>query len=106
MIKSLKIKNFKSIYNITVKFNPNFNVIIGENNIGKTTLFEAVLLWKMCYDGTIKKSKKGFYAQAHNLLFRDMEHIRVYQDMDLFPHNYSKKDAEAEITLEIEYLID
>ena len=103
MIKSLKIKNFKSIYNITVKFNPNFNVIFGENNIGKTTLFEAVLLWKMCYDGTIKKSKKGFYAQAHNLLFRDMEHIRVYQDMDLFPHNYSKKDAEAEITLEIEY---
>ncbi|MCB6622297.1 ATP-dependent nuclease [Mediterraneibacter sp. 210702-DFI.5.30] len=103
MIKSLKIKNFKSIYNITVKFNPNFNVIIGENNIGKTTLFEAILLWKMCYDDTIKKSKKGFYAQAHNLLFRDMEHIRVYQDMDLFPHNYSKKDAEAEITLEIEY---
>lgn len=103
MIKSLKIKNFKSIYNITVKFNPIFNVIIGENNIGKTTLFEAILLWKMCYDGTIKKSKKGFYAQAHNLLFRDMEHIRVYQDMDLFPHDYSKKDAEAEITLEIEY---
>lgn len=57
----------------------------------------------MCYDGTIKKSKKGFYAQAHNLLFRDMEHVRVYQDMDLFPQDCSKKDAEARITLEIEY---
>lgn len=103
MIKSLKIKNFKSIHGITVKFNQNFNVIIGENNIGKTSLFEAIHLWKMCYDGTIKKSKNGFYAQAHNLLFRDMEYIRVYQDMDLFPKDCSKQDAETDITLEIEY---
>lgn len=103
MIRSLKIKNFKSIHSITVKFNQNFNVIIGENNIGKTSLFEAIHLWKMCYDGTIKKSKNGFYAQAHNLLFRDMEYIRVYQDMDLFPKDCTKKDAETEITLEIEY---
>lgn len=43
-IKQIKIKNFKSIENLNIEFNNKFNVLIGENNAGKTTILEAMLL--------------------------------------------------------------
>ena len=85
MIKSIHIKKFKSISDLKINLSDNFNVLIGANNIGKTTVFEAIHLWKMCYDRNLKKKKDGFYANCCNIPFRDMESIRVYHDMDLFP---------------------
>lgn len=67
MIKKITIKNFKSIETLDVFCNETFNVIIGENNIGKTTIFEAIHLWKICYDSNIKKDKKQFYAMTKNI---------------------------------------
>lgn len=78
-------------------------MLIGANNIGKTSIFEAIHLWKMCYDLNLKKDKSGFYANSRNLPFKDMEFIRVYSDMDLFPAGCAKKDATMYITLIIEY---
>ena len=103
MIKTISIKNFKSIQNLTINCAGAFNVLIGANNIGKTSIFEAIHLWKMCYDLNLKKDKSGFYANSHNLPFRDMEFIRVYNDMDLFPVGCAKKDATMHITLDIKY---
>lgn len=103
MIKSITIKNFKSIQNLTINCAGAFNVLIGANNIGKTSIFEAIHLWKMCYDLNLKKDKSGFYAYSRNLPFRDMEFIRVYSDMDLFPVGCAIKDATMYITLVIEY---
>ena len=77
MIKKITIKNFKSIESLEVVCNENFNVIIGENNIGKTTIFEAILLWKICDDSNIKKDKKQFYAMTKNIPFRDMDFLHV-----------------------------
>lgn len=39
MIKKITIKNFKSIETLDVFCNETFNVIIGENNIGKGDSF-------------------------------------------------------------------
>lgn len=78
MIKKITIKNFKSIETLESVCNENFNVIIGENNIGKTTIFEAIHLWKICYDSNIKKDKKQFYAMTKNIPFKDMDFLRVY----------------------------
>ena len=103
MIKTITIKNFKSIQNLTINCVGKFNVLIGANNIGKTSIFEAIHLWKMCYDLNLKKDKSGFYSNSHNLPFRDMEFIRVYNDMDLFPAGCAKKDATMYITLVIEH---
>lgn len=94
MIKKITIKNFKSIENLEIVCNENFNVIIGENNIGKTTIFEAIHLWKICYDSNIKKDKKQFYATHKNIPFRDMDFLRVYDDMDLFNDKCKPKNAE------------
>ena len=103
MIGSIHIKNFKSITDLKVKCFGRFNVIIGTNNIGKTSIFEAIHLWKMCYDQNLKKDKTGFYAYARNLPFKDMEFIRVYSDMDLYPVDCAVKDATTEISLIITY---
>ena len=45
-ISELCLKNYKSFKNINIKFNEKFNIIVGENNIGKSSIFEALLLWK------------------------------------------------------------
>ncbi len=103
MIKKIIIDKFKSIDHLEILPSGNFNVIIGENNIGKTTIFEAIHLWKMCYDKNLKKDKTGFYAAARNMKFEDMEFIRAYHDEDIFPAGCSYKDAECQIVLEIEY---
>lgn len=101
MIEKICIKNFKSISQLEISCNKDFNVLIGENNIGKTTIFEAIHLWKMCYDANIQKSnKKKFYASCKNIPFRDMEYLRVFEDKDLL-NNPSKNDID--IVLKIEF---
>lgn len=89
MIKNIKIKNFKSIEDLSIECSESFNLVIGENNIGKTTIFEAIHLWKICFDSCIKKDKKGFYSIPPNIPFINMESIRIYNDRELF--NYIKK---------------
>ena len=103
MIKKIVIDKFKSINHLEITPAGNFNVLIGENNIGKTTIFEAIHLWKMCYDNNLKKDKSGFYSTAHHLKFESMEFIRAYHDEDLFPIGCSGKDAKCAVTLVIEY---
>ncbi|MDM0549256.1 ATP-dependent nuclease [Clostridium perfringens] len=83
-IKSIRIENFKSIENLKIEFNDKFNVLIGENNAGKTSVLEAILLWKKCYDSHIQQNKKKFYAKPQNIRFDDISFLRVADDIDLF----------------------
>ncbi|MEM7619753.1 MAG: AAA family ATPase [Pseudomonadota bacterium] len=41
-LSELHIKNFRSISSCELHFNPGLNVIVGENNIGKTTIIDAL----------------------------------------------------------------
>lgn len=61
-ICSIKIENFKAFRKVEIPLNPNFNVIIGENNIGKSTLFEAIHLWMLGYNSLIQSNGKTFYG--------------------------------------------
>ena len=102
LLKKIRIQKFKSINDLTINCNDRFNAIIGENSVGKTSIFEAIHLWKMCYDWNTKKDKKGFYSVAHNIPFQEMEYLRVYSDSDLFPLSCSAKDAILRISLTLE----
>ena len=42
MLKSIKIKNFRSLKNFNMEFNSGLNVIIGENDAGKTSLIDSL----------------------------------------------------------------
>ncbi|MBD3808660.1 MAG: AAA family ATPase, partial [Epsilonproteobacteria bacterium] len=41
-VKSLILKNFRAYKDIKVNFDANMNVIIGQNDIGKSTILEAL----------------------------------------------------------------
>lgn len=85
-ITEIEIKNFKTIENIKFSPNNNFNIIIGKNNIGKSTLFEAILLWEKCYLLLIQSNRKDFYNNSTNkhLSFKDLDFIRIIDDKNLF----------------------
>jgi len=54
-LRSINIKNFKSLYDVSLEFNK-FNVLIGKNNSGKTSIFTAIiLLYENLLDGKIHK---------------------------------------------------
>ena len=102
MLRKIYIKNFKSIKETTIYAEQAYNVWIGANNNGKTSIFEAIHLWKTCYDLNIKQKPTGFYATARNLLFRNMGIIRVSHDGDLFPYDIKKKDLICTVSLTFE----
>lgn len=90
IVTSIKLEMFKSYENVTINFNTKFNVIIGENNIGKTTIFEAMLLWKKCYDINIATNRKAFYKKTNNniyLNFEELHFMRLSQDTDIYFEN-------------------
>lgn len=87
-IKTIEIENFKTIKKLKFTPNSNFNIIIGKNNVGKSTLFEAFLLWERCYNQVIQANKKDFYDLSNTtsqyLTFQDLNFLRIVDDRDLF----------------------
>lgn len=41
-LKNIKISNFKAIENVEIKFEEGFNILIGDNGVGKTSVLEAI----------------------------------------------------------------
>jgi AAA15 family ATPase/GTPase len=87
-VKEIIIENFKAFKKVRIECNENFNFIVGENNIGKSTILEAIQLWKASFDTLIQKSGNKFYGQStpcylpiDNLIF-----LRISDVDDLF-HN-------------------
>lgn len=49
-IKSVHIENYKCFENLDINFNKNVNIIVGNNEAGKSTILEAI---NLCLSGTI-----------------------------------------------------
>lgn len=43
-IKKLIVKNFKALKDTEIEFNSHLNIIVGDNEVGKSTLLEAINL--------------------------------------------------------------
>jgi DNA replication and repair protein RecF len=41
-IQELRLQNFRKFEDVTLQFHPQFNILIGENASGKTTVCEAI----------------------------------------------------------------
>lgn len=103
-VSQISLKNFKSFKDITINPNTDFNIIIGENSAGKSSIFEAVHLWEKCYKTYILASRKGFYKVQKStnryVNYQDLDFLRITRDEDLF---HDPKDPElgkcSEITL-------
>lgn len=67
-IAKIKFTNFKSFKEMSFECNDKFNIIVGENNIGKSTLFEGVSLWKYAYDNLIQEKNKNKFYKASTVM--------------------------------------
>lgn len=101
-ICSIKIENFKAFNAVEMPLNPNFNVIIGENNIGKSTLFEAIHLWMLGYKNLIQSNGKSFYGAntLRYISFESLYFLRITNINDVFHSN--KKTASITINILLE----
>ncbi len=70
-ISKIKIKNFKCYDNYEMKFNKDLNVIVGANDVGKSTILEAIHL---CLTGFFR----GNYLK--NNLTQDIFNNKCIQD--------------------------
>ena len=117
-ISKLKIKNFKCFDEVEINFDANFNLIIGENNSGKSTIFEALRLWQLAIQQfyTERTGKKGdgsknmgFYKSYSfkPLQINDISFLRI-DDLNniLFNKTYKSKDEDNELNENNSFLIE
>lgn len=100
-LKKITLTNFKAYSSLVYSCNDNFNIIIGENNVGKSTLYDAMLLWKLAYTKLIQSNNKDFYKKTSynsmNINFTQFLIFRLIDANDLF--NNPKKPAYIELTI-------
>jgi predicted ATP-dependent endonuclease of OLD family len=85
-ITNLKIENYKSLKNVEVKVS-DFTCIIGENNAGKSTFIEALLLF---IKGN-KLKKEVFYDTSKDILITvTFEHI-IDSDLEVLEEIHREK---------------
>lgn len=57
MIAKLELRNFKSIEKQTYNFDQ-FDLLVGRNNSGKSTILQALAIWQFCVD-EFRRTKRG-----------------------------------------------
>lgn len=86
-IEKIELLNFKAFRKLEIDCNSSFNVIVGENNIGKSTIFEALNLWKFAYDRLIQERDSTRFYKAYSnyyVPFTELNQIRLVDDDDIF----------------------
>jgi energy-coupling factor transporter ATP-binding protein EcfA2 len=58
MITKLTLRNFKSIQDQTYEFT-NFDLLVGRNNSGKSTVLQALAIWQFCMDEFHRATRSG-----------------------------------------------
>jgi AAA15 family ATPase/GTPase len=89
-ISELEIKNFRRFDYLTAKNLGQFNLIVGDNNVGKTSFLEALL-----FDIDLPVWLNNLYAA---LSYRDIEfEIKEFNPLDFYFHDQSRKIIETTI---------
>lgn len=115
-IIKFQIKNFKSLKDITILFNPQLNVFTGINNSGKTTVLEAISLWSECFGKLITRAEradkylninKGDYKLGYSSAYpktyfdyRSIQSVRTTKYQDIFFNLNNKNKIELIMSLE------
>jgi len=102
MIKKLKIKNFRSLKDITIYFEDDITVLVGENDSGKTSVIDAL---KIMFEGK-KPEIDDFYWNTNEEISIEIEtedtiFIKVFSKNE---ENEDKIQPETKIIPKREYL--
>ena len=68
-ISKIILSNFKAYDYLDFYIKDKFSLILGANNIGKTNLFEALLLWDVVYKKLIANNDRDFNKASSNFDF-------------------------------------
>lgn len=90
-IKSLKIRGFKKFASLQVDFNEKMNILVGENEAGKSTILEAI---KIVINQQYKNSDKAVLMDLFNV-----------DQIKKFKENPSVETLPS-ITIELEFVLD
>lgn len=111
MIKSISIKNFKSLENVTLEFDSNLALLTGVNNSGKSTVLEALSLWgEIFYKNVRQAQSKGvakfskgdyifgtYHSSENNFEYTEFNSIRIADKKSLFFNNDIKNNIELSV---------
>lgn len=110
-IKEFQIRNFRGINKMTLFFNKGLNVLIGENNTGKTTVLDAL---RLCLSiGNSKReiflSPGDFFRNSAGAKRDTIEFDLTFVDLTdkekgIFIDLLAKRNDEMELQLHVRYL--
>ena len=94
ILKKLTISNFKMFENLELYFEPGFNLILGDNGVGKTTILEAASV-------AISGFLAGMEDVATRNIYKTDVRYKIMKDSNGTPNKlYGDKPTEIESTLE------
>lgn len=97
ILKKLHISNFKMFEDIDFEFKPGFNLILGDNGVGKTTILEAITV-----------AVSGFLAGMEDVntrnIYKDDVHYQIVKDNNGIPNKIYKENVEIGSTINYEGL--
>lgn len=90
-IKTLHIKGFKKFKDLNVNFNEHVNILVGENEAGKSTVLDAI---KIVLNQQYRNADKSYLKDLFNI-----ENIKAFYDNPSI-------ETLPQITIEIEFELD
>ena len=69
LIKSLKLNDYRNYNNYQIQFDPNLNIIIGKNGIGKTNILESIIV--------VSNAKSFRTLNDQNLIKKDKDYLHL-----------------------------
>ena len=89
LIKELKLKNYRNYTNYLLDFNPNLNIIIGKNGIGKTNILESIIV--------ISNTKSFRTLNDKDLIKKEEEYLTI----EWISQHQEDPDFEEEAKIEV-----
>ncbi|HEY9703347.1 MAG TPA: AAA family ATPase, partial [Allocoleopsis sp.] len=102
MLKQIYIENFRCLEKTTIKGFSNINLIGGKNNIGKTALLEALLIYSMPQTDALLQLKS--LRQESKDFIKQMRNKTVWDNFFFQPKNsiFLKGEDENQISKQVE----
>lgn len=69
LVKSLKLNDYRNYANYTLELDPNLNIIVGKNGIGKTNILESIMV--------VSNTKSFRTANDQDLIKKDCEYLKI-----------------------------
>lgn len=99
-MKSLEIKNYKNFEKLTLNDLTNVNLIVGKNNVGKSTLLEAISIFAS--NGDLEYIKSILESRGESIRFTSSVENSTEKELERFLSLYHNRDMQSFLNHPIE----